>query len=643
MAFNSVRKSQLIVPYGVGAMIDFPEDTLMTAGLDFWPSEYHSSTVVKRAIEDDTQIRDRRLELRLSKLLKKDINFFLSPTEGVDRSSFDINPAKKDMLFFRFPTWLHCPNCKLLKQFPLEYQKTPRCDNNERLTEGRGKMCCDFKESQRPIMKPVRFLVACEHGHIDDFPWKNWVHKEVNPDCNKKLYFKSNERVGLEGVSIHCACGKRRSLKAAADKKALLKAIGGSCPGRRPWLGTNAQYSELCGCETPPKMILRGASSMYFPNVYSSILIPPYSRAITAYLDKRSVWEDIESIVFPGINYDEDILSIDDRAKEQLAKKAERAGFDPEVFIRTIEDSLGTKKNDTEIEDQSDEKFRFREYSAFTAPSRPEKLDRNDFDIYPSDMTEYSGFMSEYFERIVKVERLRETRAFLGFSRLVPVAAGEEKVQINIKDKNWLPAVEVRGEGIFIEFNKEKLNSWAATFKKAGSGERLNQQINNAINNGKINFSRRNACDDKFILIHTFSHVLIRQLTFECGYDASSLKERLYSGIDEDGTEMAGVLIYTASGDSEGSLGGLVERAKPEYFENTVRMAIEEAKFCSNDPICHETDKQGLEGYNVSACHACALLPETCCEHSNLLLDRRSLIGTFDDPEVGYFSDFDGE
>ena len=251
-------------------------------------------------------------------------------------------------------------------------------------------------------------------------------------------------------------------------------------------------------------------------------------------------------------------------------------------------------------------------------------------------MTEYSGFMSEYFERIVKVERLRETRAFLGFSRLVPVAAGEEKVQININDKNWLPAVEVRGEGIFIEFNKEKLNSWAATFKKVGSGERLNQQISNAINNGKINFSRRNECDDKFILIHTFSHVLIRQLTFECGYDAIA-KERLYSGIDEDGTEMAGVLIYTASGDSEGSLGGLVERAKPEYFENTVRMAIEEAKFCSNDPICHETDKQGLEGYNVSACHACALLPETCCEHSNLLLDRRSLIGTFDDPEVGIF------
>ena len=132
--------------------------------------------------------------------------------------------------------------------------------------------------------------------------------------------------------------------KAAADKKALLKAIGGSCSGRRPWLGTNAQYSELCGCGDPPKMILRGASSMYFPNVYSSILIPPYSRAITAYLDKRSVWEDIESIVAPGINYDEDILSIDDRAKEQLAKKAERAGFDPEVFIRTIEDRFRDKE-----------------------------------------------------------------------------------------------------------------------------------------------------------------------------------------------------------------------------------------------------------------------------------------------------------
>ena len=103
-------------------MIDFPEDTLMTAGLDFWPSEYHSSTVVKRAIEDDTQIRDRRLELRLSKLLKKDINFFLSPTEGVDRSSFDINPAKKDMLFFDFLR-LHCPNCKLLSNFLLNIKR----------------------------------------------------------------------------------------------------------------------------------------------------------------------------------------------------------------------------------------------------------------------------------------------------------------------------------------------------------------------------------------------------------------------------------------------------------------------------------------------------------------------------------------
>ena len=139
-------------------------------------------------------------------------------------------------------------------------------------------------------------------------------------------------------------------------------------------------------------------------------------------------------------------------------------------------------------------------------------------------------------------------------------------------------------------------------------------------------------------MVHTFAHLFINQLSFECGYDASSLKERIYVGKDND-QEMCGVLIYTASGDSEGSLGGLVDRAKPSLLEETIKTGILEANTCSNDPICHETDRQGLEGFNVSACHSCCLLPETSCEHNNLLLDRRTLIGTFEDQTLGFFDE----
>jgi hypothetical protein len=140
---------------------------------------------------------------------------------------------------------------------------------------------------------------------------------------------------------------------------------------------------------------------------------------------------------------------------------------------------------------------------------------------------------------------------------------------------------------------------------------------------------------DRFVLLHTLSHLLIRQLCFECGYSSSSLSERIYSD-DEEG--MAGILIYTASADSEGALGGLVREGLPDRLYGTFKTALFRANWCSSDPICSELQQQGVQGLNKSACHACTLVAETSCDHANSLLDRSVLIGAADAPQTGYFN-----
>jgi hypothetical protein len=205
---------------------------------------------------------------------------------------------------------------------------------------------------------------------------------------------------------------------------------------------------------------------------------------------------------------------------------------------------------------------------------------------------------------------------------------------LSLKTKRWLPGNSTKGEGIFIVFDEKKLTTWS-NFKNVKT---RTQKIQNRLNE----LRRQRDLDSReitptLILIHTFAHVLIRQMSFECGYDASSMRERLYIHSDDSDT-MNGVLIYTASGDSEGTLGGLVRQGEPDRLDKTLQAAIVNASICSSDPLCIESDGQGLYTLNISACHACCLLPETSCEEGNLLLDRGLLIGTPEDEALGYFN-----
>jgi hypothetical protein len=143
----------------------------------------------------------------------------------------------------------------------------------------------------------------------------------------------------------------------------------------------------------------------------------------------------------------------------------------------------------------------------------------------------------------------------------------------------------------------------------------------------------------RYLLVHGFAHVLINQFVFECGYSTASLRERLYVSADAN-APMAGILIYTAAGDSEGTLGGLVRLGRPERLGAVVRRALSRASWCSADPVCSENlGGQGSRLANLAACHACILLPETSCETVNQGLDRAMIVGTADNRQPGWMAD----
>jgi len=639
MSFNSKRRSQLVVPFGVGAMVDFKDETWMTAGLNFWPSESDIHRSNKNEIVDATQIVDKRLQDRLTILLerqKNPIKYFLQPTITGNPHGRR-KPENADMPFVRFPKWHFCSNCKSMKEFPLTRRKLPRCERTEK-----GKPC-------RGQFSPLRFLIVCPHGHISDFPWQNWVGKG-KPCCEKsrsELSFTTNSSPGLDGVIIKCkGCSEKRSMTGSMGNSQALRDVlsGGHCPGEKPWL----LEEDADNCLQVPTTVQRGASNTYFGNTESSILIPPYSKSVRQLLDRPLISKQIIKFFekntvdqLDGISrFNETRLREDLELLRDVDSKLENMSMD--IIMETARLKYSEDKNELFSSSINEISYRKKEYEAYLGV-RPAFDDRNDFDILNQPITNYSPFIQSIFSHVILVPSLRETRVLTGFSRLIPGNSGSEGVFLHKKDEipEWLPALEVRGEGIFLKFNEQTINKWleeADVSLETKTSYRENW-IQQAIVDGSPNFTRSDTATTTLIAIHTFSHLLMKHLIFRCGYDSSSLRERLYVSNEPDSL-MSGLLIYTASGDSQGTLGGLVSQGLPENLDANVRGALA-YDICSNDPICIETEKQGIQGLNGAACHSCCLLPETSCEHSNTLLDRTYLFGPWGTDENGLSKWFD--
>lgn len=575
MGLGELRRSQAITTFGPGAIVDLRAGSVMTAGIDFW--------------ETEDVIHEPNLENALM------VGEFRMPAAG---------EGGRGVPVVRFPEWHVCRSCHRLGPLKLflgmfSGTKVLKCQR-----------CKD-------VVFPARLIVACPGGHIDDFPWVWWAHGK-KPGCQSpELYLTSSGRTAaLSDLWVSCRrCKAGQSLGKAFGRDAL----GGlSCQGNRPWLRDREP-----GCQNELHTLQRGASNVYFSVTESGLSIPPWSSSLHAALDKH--WKVLKAVP-------DDALQATVEATG-LARQLNRTVDQIVSAIRSRREA--TAGSGTAI---TREQLRNREYQALKY-SELEEDERFDFSV---DDEPIAQPLRSVFGTVRRAERLREVRALRGFTRVDPPGS-DDRVNVRIAPISripggigWLPAVELRGEGIFIELDIDRVAQWEKEPFVKQRAVRINTHYVRMCQGRKLEVDRE--ITPRFLLVHTFSHLLIRQFSLVCGYSSAALRERLYiSEASGNDNGAAALLIYTATTDSEGSLGGLVRQARAENLGNLVLGTLEEASWCSSDPLCIESQGQGYEALNLAACHACALLPETSCEHFNRLLDRAMVVGTPDN-EMGYFS-----
>ena len=248
------------------------------------------------------------------------------------------------------------------------------------------------------------------------------------------------------------------------------------------------------------------------------------------------------------------------------------------------------------------------------------------------------------FSRVSLVESLRETRVFTGFGRIFPdddLSVDERRAMLrragdDTPGSKWLPAYSVYGEGIFLEFDERAISRWEKLDNVRSRVQPLVARHRSLRERRRLG---RHQLSARFVLVHTLSHLLMNRLTYESGYSSAALRERLFVSDNAD-HPMAGLLVYTAAGDSDGTLGGLVRLGAPGFLDDTIRAALSGAAWCSADPICLEVGAaggQGPDSCNLAACHNCALVPETACEEFNRFLDRALVVSVGESAQTGFF------
>jgi len=610
---GELRRSAVIGTFGPGAVVDFRADksavSAVAGGLEEWDSNFWPAGLSNKQI-----IQEERLQKKLN--VK---GFRLPPVRDPLRPEEE--EKKRALVAVRFPEWQQCPRCDRIAPVRNWGEKP-----------GIAGLYCQPCTQKAPGKKevwvvPVRFITACEHGHLDEFPWHSWV-QHAESCTNRRGFLKlTAEGAGLAGLVLSCEqCRQSRSLDGifSAKRNDGRGSVLPPCRGHRPWL---ADGNETCGAPDTVRTMQRGASNLYFPVIESALSIPPWSDYLQDALGHH--WQDIIDVV------PEDraaFIRILARNTGSLGDVLKELGLSPDQLSAEIERRL--LAHDT-IDVNN---LRAEEYRQLTAIASGRRGGA-DFEVRAEVVPEK---IRPWLSRIVKAVRLREVRAMTGFTRIQPPSGDANSpaiAKLSVNRLDWLPAIEVRGEGILIELDEQRIRAWEENPEvKARAG---------TINHAWISEWRsRNAPDvpppreitPRFLLIHTFAHAVMRQLTLDCGYSSTALRERLYVS-DDTNSLMSGVLIYTAANDDDGTLGGLQRQGDARRIERTVIAAIQAQAWCSSDPLCIEDMLAPEDKMSLAACHACVLAPETSCEEFNRFLDRAMLVGTPATPSIGFFSD----
>jgi MrfA Zn-binding domain len=630
MSKGPVRRGQLIAPFGVGALVVVKDGTsVLAAGLDHWYEPEGGTGAGQDIRIDEFRVEEWRLQRVLGVS-----HFRLPPDFRRWQRGQTIPNTGLTIPFLRFPKWHFCHFCRSLKELDMSVKSSDTCPT----CRERGK---------RNLLLQVPFVALCDHGHIQDFPWREWVHRSSAPTCDGIMRLIATGGTSLADQKIECECGvPARSLANItvatpdgndSDLSRTLDAAGEAyrCKGIKSWLGDG--HVEPCG--RPLRGSLRSASNVYYSRVYSAIFLPRASHGAPPELISLFKVPPLSTSV--GL-----IRSARQEVTSAVLRSLQERLLQPytDAEIRKALAATGNEREDeqdaTPLSDEPGEvAFRRAEFTVLRTPQ-----DQEDLLTRRQKIQSYSGELSRFFSDITLAYKLRETRAFAGFSRIYPndgLTVEQHKSmlwrRLSEQNESWLPAAVVYGEGIFLELDEESLQRWETRPEVLLRIRRLVERYLRLPQHRRL---RTIAIEPRFVLLHTLAHLLINKLTFECGYGSASLRERIYVSSDRR-TPMAGVLIYTAAGDSEGTMGGLVRMGEPGYLEPVIEKAVRDAEWCSTDPVCMEIGQrqgQGPDLSNGAACHNCCLVPETSCEHFNRFLDRIAVVGSPEQRNLGFFS-----
>lgn len=535
-----------------------------------------------------------------------------------------------------------------------------------KLWESGGKDVKDFfppKTVNFINLKQDNIVLICEHGHISDFPWSKFLQWRINnplgilnneivdlfesqnccgtnanPTAKIRITSSASNALGFDSKWLKCDnCNKSVSLKGLMNVKI-------KCSGHKPWevntgpskghfgntdVRNQNPVSETCNntekvngknFPKPMTVALTTANNLYYSRVHSSIYMP-------------------DELFESELKLEIDQLEV--KLHEVMGNRDFIEATNINNKITLLRSQLEEQPQDEEISNSEKEViFRYQEYKALK--EKEENSINVDADLSVKDVTEnLKETIAPYFSRVLRIDNMKVTTAQLDFSRVVPADPDAD----NLISKNIFrsrpekviayPVVENYGEGIFFAFNHEEIEEFGKNQRCIELIQNIQSKLlqlegeANSFNYNAIKYG--NVMNWQLYLVHTYAHLIMRELEFRCGYPSASLSERIYVSNEEE-HKMYGCMIYTTEG-AEGSMGGLIAQTRTKNLNELIENALNRATICNSDPLCYESEGQGLFDLNFASCFSCSLISETSCEHRNLYLDRKIVI----DSKGGFF------
>lgn len=603
---GNIRPSQLLWTYGPGAMIDLPNFSVMTMGLDSWKQDLCHPIEEPRLLEQVRRMCGAQVERMLQPpVCEQEVD---NPNDARSYIGVPVQP---------FPRWFRCVKCGLMAEYDSGLFDIR--ENFYRAERTRFVHSNCPKGHGRPVdAVPVRFLVACKHGHVDDFPWRWFVHDGPS-DCQGALYFyEKGASLQTENLWVECkGCGRRKSLAKAFGQfgQDTLPA----CRGHHPHLGHDSDSFSECTEKIRP--ILLGATNSWFPVTVSVLAIPTRDNELAQLVaDNWQVLSEAAS---------EEVLSAFFTMWKVQGQNLDLMSYGVHAVWEAIQKERNPKKPG-EVKEED-----------IKTPEWNELISEKPIGKFPQFVCK-KGVVPDAFKSVIRkvvlLERLRKVNALVGFTR---IEARDEFAEDAAKPSGlckglpkWVPACEVFGEGLFLQFDEAVIRSWEQSSAVLRQEKELRTGYEGWRSNRNLDPSK-GFPGARFYMLHTVAHLFIRELALECGYNAASIQERIYARSGDK--PMAGILVYTAASDSDGTLGGLVGLGSPEKLELILGKALARAETCSSDPLCSEHKYAADWSLHGAACHACAFAAETSCEVGNRYLDRSLVVPTYAVKDAAFF------